>query len=336
MKPEVVAIQPATLHAYFRLFINRRAYTIQSPKPDPDSNKHYYYRPSERRTGKPLELDAATIGRHLQGGITIGLYAINPDTQRCKWVVIDADYPKSLEDLIKLQYHLGQEKVHAALESSRRGGHLWILLDTPLLARECRIFVYNLALRLDVPVKGYRVNGVGLRDGIEIFPKHDLIEPGEYGNAIRGPLGIHRATGRRYWFYGAEYSATAQLAYLESLPKMTEEQLRAAIAGLELPPGARREEEQAPQFSPRPTGQSSITRFEFRILDFGLQLGRLRKRGKNYVGRCPSCAQGGHDRSGDNLGIRISDPRFYQCYAGCSKYDIRGALGQPIRMRQSS
>ena len=33
-----------------------------------------------------------TIRRHLQGEITVGLYAINPSTQRCKWVAIDADY----------------------------------------------------------------------------------------------------------------------------------------------------------------------------------------------------------------------------------------------------
>lgn len=31
------------------------------------------------------------------------------------------------------------------------------------------------------------------------------------------------------------------------------------------------------------------------------------------------------------LGIKISDPRFYVCRAGCSKEDIRAALGQPIR-----
>jgi hypothetical protein len=33
-----------------------------------------------------------TIRRHLEGEITIGLYAINPSSQRCEWVAIDADY----------------------------------------------------------------------------------------------------------------------------------------------------------------------------------------------------------------------------------------------------
>ncbi len=337
MKPEVVAT-PEIVQAYFRLFVNRRAYTVQSMKPDPRSGRHYYFRPTDRWTKKPLVLGQDVIRRHLEGAITIGLYAINPSSQRCKWVVIDADYKNSMEDLVKLQYHLGQEQVHAALEASRRGGHLWIFLGSPLLAKECRIYIYNLALRLGVPVKGYRTDGVGLRDGIEIFPKHDEICTGEFGNAIRGPLGIHRSSGRRYWFYSADYTLEKQMAYLTGLAKVTEAQLRAAIAGMELPPGARREEDPFPASSmPRYTGsKNSLARREFCILDYSSQLGRLRKVGRNYVGRCPSCAQGGRDRSGDNLGIRISDPRFYRCYAGCIKQEIRAALGQPIRVRQTS
>lgn len=336
MKPEVVAT-PEIVQAYFRLFVNRRAYTVQSMKPHPQSGRHYYFRPTERSAKNPLMLGQGVIRQHLEGEVTIGLYAINPSSQRCKWVVIDADYKNSMEDLVKLQYHLGQERVHAALEASRRGGHLWIFLGSPLLAKECRIYIYNLALRLGVPVKGYRINGVGLRDGIEIFPKHDEIGAGEFGNAIRGPLGIHRASGRRYWFFGADYSLEKQMAYLTGLVKVNEAQLRASIAGMELPPGARRDEDPFLASSmPRYTEpRNSIVRREFCILEFSSQLGRLRKVGKNYSARCPSCAQGGHDRSGDNLGIRISDPRFYQCYAGCTKQEIRAALGQPIRVRQA-
>jgi hypothetical protein len=36
----------------------------------------------------------------------------------------------------------------------RRGAHLWILCAEPLPARLCRIYMYNLALRLDLPIKG--------------------------------------------------------------------------------------------------------------------------------------------------------------------------------------
>ncbi len=69
----------------------------------------------------------------------------------------------------------------------------------------------------------------------------------------------------------------------------------------------------------------------FCILD---HVGKTRIVGKNHVARCPSCAQVGHDRSGDNLAVLVSDPRFYQCWAGCTKEMIRAALGHPIRVQQ--
>ena len=45
------------------------------------------------------------------------------------------------------------------------------------------------------------------------------------GNAIRSPLGVHRKTNRRYWFYEAEPTPEAQLAYLDRLTKLTEAEL---------------------------------------------------------------------------------------------------------------
>ena len=71
-----------------------------------------------------------------------------------------------MEDLLKLQYHLWQDDVEPALEMSKRGGHLWILLAAPLLAKECRVYIHDLAGRLGLPVKGS-----GLADGIEVFPR---------------------------------------------------------------------------------------------------------------------------------------------------------------------
>jgi TOTE conflict system, Archaeo-Eukaryotic Primase domain len=309
---------------YFRLFVNRRAYTLQSLRPHPESGRHYYYRPKAKGSEKPVSLTNDTIRRHLEGQLTLGLYAINPATQRCKWLAIDADYKGGMEDLVKLQYYLSADGVQAALEMSKRGGHLWIFLQAPLLARECRIYVYDLASRLGLPVKGS-----GLADGIEVFPKHDELRPGEFGNAIRGPLGIHRGANRRYWFYGADYGLKEQMAYLKRLRKVNEEDLRRFIAGKSMPAEFR------PQRPPDRTAARCVDagRPEFRILD---HVGKLRKAGRNYVTRCPSCAEVGHDRSGDNLAIRIDDPRFYKCWAGCTKEMIREALGCPIRVRQSA
>lgn len=136
-------------------------------------------------------------------GWTASLPAI-PETQCSKWVAIDADYSRAHRDLATLKLELKEDGVEAALEMSRRGAHLWILCEKPLPAKDCRIYIYNLALRLGVPIKGT----LNQLDGIEIFPRQDELREGEFGNAIRAPLGVHRptciATGsrklRRTWF----------------------------------------------------------------------------------------------------------------------------------------
>ena len=299
---------------YFHLFVNRLAYTVQSNKPD-RNGKHYYYRSKDRR-----RLSLETLRKHLNGQLTVGVYALNPKTQRSKWVAIDADYENALEDLLKLQWELRQDGVEAALEKSRRGAHLWIFADKPLLAQHCRIYIYNLALRLRLPVKG----GSGLAEGIEIFPRQDRLGPEEFGNAMRGPLGIHRASKNRYWFYGADYQHEAQLEYLERLRKITESEMNRFVDGLEMPE----------EFRPKPSVRLppyDPTRREFRILD---HVRPARKRSGNYWTRCPSCAGQGRDHGGDNLAISVADPRKYKCWAGCTKERIRAALGHPIRVRR--
>jgi TOTE conflict system, Archaeo-Eukaryotic Primase domain len=314
---------PEIARSYGRLFANRGAYTLQSSRPHPESGRHYYFRPKAEETGKGLSLSTTTIRRHLQGEITVGLYAINPATQRSKWVAIDADYASAMEDLLKLQYFLKEDAVEAALEMSKRGGHLWIFMERPTLARECRIYIYNLALKL-----GMKIKGTGLGEGIEIFPKHDELREGEFGNAIRGPLGVHRGANRRYWFYGADYDLEKQIAYLTRLRKVSEEQLCRFIAGKSMPPDFERKHN---AFQQEPFVRRSG--HEFRILD---HVGKVRKVGRNYVTECPSCAEAGQDRSGDNLAISIEDPRKYICWAGCTKEMIRKALGCPIPIRRSA
>ena len=313
-----IRASPSVVAAYRSLFVNRLAYTLQSPHPHTESGRHYYFRPKKKGTGADLSLSTQTIRSHLEGKVTIGLYAINPATQRSKWVAIDADYDGAMEDLLKLQHVLLQDGVEAALEMSRRGGHLWVFTSTPALARDCRIYVYNLASRLAVPVKRD-----ALAEGIEIFPKHNELGPREFGNAIRGPLGIHRGANRRYWFYGADYDLEKQIGFLQRLRKLTTEQLVKFIAGKSLPP----ELDRKPVVSVPFVNSSGR---QFQILEY---VGRVRKVGRNFVTRCPSCAEANHDRGGDNLAISIQDPRKYICWAGCSREMIRRAVGCPIRAR---
>jgi hypothetical protein len=307
---------------YFQLFVNRRAYTLQSNRPHPESSRHYYYRPKDKKSGQGPSLTMETIRRHLEGEITIGLYAINPATQCSKWIAIDADYPNSLADLLKLRFFLTRDGVESAPENSHRGGHLWIFTAEPLPARDCRIYVYGLALRLGIPVKR------GRQEGIEIFPKHDALKPGRYGNAIRGPLGIHRGADQRFCFAGAGEDLEKQMRYLNSLPKMTGDQLARLIAGKAVPPQLLPPEPKVEPVRWRPAGGPC-----FRILDHINT--NLRAVGQNNVTRCPSCAEGGHDRSGDNLSISIEDPRNYICWAGCTRDMIRAAVGCPLPIHQT-
>jgi hypothetical protein len=208
---------------------------------------------------------------------------------------------------------------------SKRGGHLWIFLALPLLARKCRIYIYDLAQRLGVPVKSS-----GLAEGIEVFPKHDEIQDGAFGNALRGPLGIHRGAKRRFWFYGADYTLEAQIEFLTRLRKLTEEELDRFTAEKNLPPSIAKLRSEA---EPVSNNVFERNRRRFCILDY---VSETRVVGRNYVARCPSCALAGRDRGRDNLAILVSDARFYQCWAGCTKQMIRAAVGKPIPVRSTA
>jgi hypothetical protein len=105
--------------------------------------------------------------------------------------------------------------------------------------------------------------------------------------------------------------------YLNSLPKMTGDQLGRLTVGKTIPQ----------ELIPQPVIWRPTVGSEFRILDHITS--KLRTVGHNNVTQCPSCAEEGHDRSGDNLSISIKDPRKYICWAGCTSDMIRSALGCP-------
>ena len=193
---------------------------------------------------------------------------------------------------------------------------MWIFGEQALLARECRFLMSGLAQKLGIPVKG-----AGSAEGIEIFPKHDELKDGDFGNAIRGPLGIHRTVGARFWFYGADYDLDRQLAFLRNVKKLPEGQMEQLIRKLGQPSEPARSEGKPARHWHIPQ------RREFRILD---HVEVRRKSGRNWITQCPSCAAAGHDRSGDNLAISVDEPQKYICWAGCTKQMIRASLGRPI------
>src|ERR1035441_10451308 len=49
---------------YWRLFVTRRAYVVQSPRPHPESGRHYYFRPKTGKKVQPVSLSAAVFRAH--------------------------------------------------------------------------------------------------------------------------------------------------------------------------------------------------------------------------------------------------------------------------------
>lgn len=205
------------------------------------------------------------------------------------------------------------------VEESRRGAHLWIFCSKPVSAKAGRILIYNIALGLGVPIKGYQQQP----DGIEIFPRQDSLDEGQLGNALRAPLGIHRASRKRYWFEGVPHTLEAQFQYLRTIKRLTKEELRLLTLGLSIPEDFVSAPPIKP-FVPSFRGFSS----GFNILESlaGVGIRPRRKSGRNLWAQCPSCAQHGGDRGRDNLAIKADDPRFYKCWAGCTKEMIRAAV----------
>lgn len=316
----VLWVSEQNVSDFWSLFVNRKAYTRQSDRPSPETQRHYYYRPYNKITKERRELDHAAVRRHLAGWWTLGLYAIQPETQRSKWVAIDADYTRAHYDLKGLKAELREDGVEALEESSKRGGHLWILCAEPLPARECKIYIYNLALRLGVPIRG----APGQNEGIEVFPRQEELASGKFGNAIRGPLGVHRANLRRYWFYGAPTTIDAQLAYLKAAKKLTGEELRRFTAGMTLPEEFTRPRMEAAAVQLPSNGG------EFRILDY---VTVTATEASDYRAQCPSCGPKG-DPKAHHLAISVAKPLMYHCWSGCTKEMIRASLGRPIRKGQ--
>ena len=313
-----------------RLFVNRRAFMRQK------SDGYYALQYTDKTKTRTVDLQPFHIQRHIQGDITLSLYAINPTDQCCKWIAIDADYDRdqAFKDLTRMKSDLENEGVHALIEHSRRGAHLWIFGAEPLPARECRLYAYNLAISLGVPVKIYKALGPGEpeKDGIEIFPRQNGIEPGRFGNGVRAPFGIQLKSGKRYWFNEAAPNLEAQFELLRRTPKLTRERLMVLSRGLTMPDFVEPPPEERPApppnyiFHPSSTGERRKW-----IRDF---LGTKKfTSGSNDFFQCPSCVLKGHDHHGDNLAVsNVKDKEnYFKCWRnpGCTTDEVWAALGFP-------
>ena len=100
-------------------------------------------------------LNAAHLYAHLRGELTLGSYVLNPKSS-ARYIVFDADDRRQFADLVDLTRTLGNS-LPSYLETSRRGGHLWLFFDHPIPGRDARAFGKGLLDR-------YRIND------LELFP----------------------------------------------------------------------------------------------------------------------------------------------------------------------
>jgi hypothetical protein len=155
------------LPVYSDLFIGRMDdYAIQLP------DGHY------RRVGKPLE--SSDVFDHLMGVRSYGTY-VTDERGCCRFAVLDADDEQGLQHLWGVHERLMSLNYPSYMESSRRGGHLWIFFMEPARASRVRAWLAPLCPQ-----------------GIELYSKQD--EGKGYGSLIRLPLGVHRRSGKRYAF----------------------------------------------------------------------------------------------------------------------------------------
>ena len=188
-------------------------------------------------------------------------------------------------------------------------------------SRLCRLYVLNVARRLGIAIKKDR------SDGIEVFPRQNELQPGEYGNAIRGPLGIHRASVQRYWFEAAGPTLDAQFQLFRQVRRVTREHLESLTSGMETI---------LDQAIPKAWVQLSAAGAQNHGFQILRHVPNAKRSGRNYTAQCPACAERGEDRRGAHLSISVAEPRMYRCWAGCTKEEIREALGHPLRRKQAA
>lgn len=135
----------------------------------------------QRDYGKYFRVDRCIndghIRAHLRGSITLGLLVGEDSTTKFALVDIDRGSPDAVTPVWRGFDALGISTI--TMFSGRKGFHVIVLFDkmTPL-------------------AKARSVVRLASGDH-EVWPKQSRIVPGQLGNCIKGPFGVHRVTGKR-------------------------------------------------------------------------------------------------------------------------------------------
>jgi hypothetical protein len=210
----------------------------------------------ERRRSPKVLID------HLGGRIACGWYCLNKANE-IKWACVDADSQDGQKLLQRVSQRL-KGQIPSYIEESREGrGHLWIFLE-PMAAKPVRKVLRRV-----------------VEEGMEVFPKQNRISPKGYGSLVRGPLGIHLRTGKRYGFLDPETlervgkNLAEQFDYLEKVVKVDRVTIAAALA------------EALESHPERKLKRKEWERPEADVVAVAGLFTELKDRGHYYTGLCP-------------------------------------------------
>jgi hypothetical protein len=229
--------------------------------------------------------------------MTLGTYVLDQES-KARFIVLDADDDKGFSDLVNLSRKLAAENVPSYLETSRRGGHLWLFFGQAVSGLQARAFGQGL-------IASHNIRGV------ELFPKQDRLGEGP-GSLIRMPFGVHRLTGRRYGFItpdGEHLGPTIReqiqvFSAPQTVPEAAFEEFRSASPVESIQADSVPTEESTGRVSEKI--KTSVT-----VLEFVSQYVDLKPTATGALGLCPF-----HDDHHPSFGVN-DEGNFWNCFAGC-------------------
>ncbi len=189
-------IEPTNLYQIFKIFINRGdCYALMK-----EGLNEY--------TVINGFLTSDNLAKHIDGSKTVGIFQLSKDN-KVKWICWDFDsengnLEKVLENAKKLYIYLKNYGYHPLLEfSGRRGYHVWIFCER-VEAESAKNFAERMS----------RESGSNPH---EIFPKQTYLNGKGYGSMVKLPLGVHRVSNKKSFFYDDSFNELTTEESLELL-----------------------------------------------------------------------------------------------------------------------
>jgi hypothetical protein len=296
-----IELDPNLTQAYADIFISRwDCYPLQL--------KNGTYTQVRARLTLTHVFDHLTSG-HLIGyqPFTIGAYALNAHNQ-AKWLCFETGGEAQWVELQKLAGSLREVDVPTYLESSRRGGHLWLF--TPLLSGgDIRQFARKLLV-----MQRIAEYGEDKRRRVTVYPKQAVLGEGP-GSFVRLPLGVDRKTGRIDPFVDLEGKPLAstireQMKVLAQPARVPQAFINVILAKVvEVPPPPPKPSPKFKKRKPRHNEPlSESLKHAISVFDFVSQFIHLNDQGK---GLCPF-----HDDQARSFAVN-KEGNYWHCFGGC-------------------